>query len=350
MNKKKKLLILGAAICGCLLVFLWLILGNSQNSSTQAITQRDLSTIDGCPEYYELTWGMTTAEVTAAIQVENEYNEDMSQVISTYPFSLYGEDTKSVYCCIISDNLVKVELNFPIDATTKDDLADLITAIYGAPTAEYAWVGEKTTITIESTDMNVSVIYTRTANSQFHMFTAYESASAHDPYSLTAAGSFFGCQASPFIQDLIYELDYNVTDRYLYTIYTFYPEFEYMGMPAGRTSIELYTSAFDSLVNKASYLVEIDEPNAAQTKELISNIVESCSINYGAPEKVLMTIITPDSLDTSFITESELFDAVSTGEGDYTVIWYTYEYEIMLDIHLSADSDSSFARLTFTRR
>lgn len=130
------------------------------------VTPQDINSINGCPEFFNIEFGMTSDEASRLIELKhktvnsmgasvifegNELTVDSSIIFEEGEvFKLYGMKTTDVYVSFSGDYVSSVEFVFDKEKVPFKKIAKLYSEIYGAATTEetaYArWSGSKTTI------------------------------------------------------------------------------------------------------------------------------------------------------------------------------------------------------------
>ena len=130
------------------------------------IKQRDIDTINGCPEFFGLSFGMSGEEVSDKISVEHRAIAAGSGAWIDYdlsePCSTYGVQLLDVRCSYDADKLDKVTLVFSESNLTYESAVSLYREIYGTPTtfvSKTMWSGKYTDITISENEDKINILY-----------------------------------------------------------------------------------------------------------------------------------------------------------------------------------------------
>lgn len=168
--QKKKSKRLGKTLLICfvsLILVAGVALGGLYFWNTRVIKQ-DINSINGCPEFYNIEFGMTLDEASSLIQLKHKAYKGMegsslfpvdeamkdSQIIidEEEVFYLYGKKTSKVYVGFDGKYLESVIFKFSQDDYKLQDIVSLYEEIYGEPTKTEtiysSWCGPKTTIDV----------------------------------------------------------------------------------------------------------------------------------------------------------------------------------------------------------
>lgn len=359
MNKKK--LYNTVRICSIILIaisILTVILLAARNHHTKSTqpTAKDINTINGCPEFYELHWGTSFEDVDLIVESPHTTDtfgeEDIIRTVTPCKFN--AQEEAIVYCGFNHAQLTEVVFVFSAKQVTLDELRDMITKLYGpASDGNDIWEGQTTIITVESADNadgELLIRYKRTAENLYTAFI-YNNAPEHsrDPFEIIGSRTLLGCGIAPVLTNLLKDVDYSVSESYSYTNYTFFPVFEYMGFPAGSTAIELRVSNITNRIDLITYIMFFSNDDAPHTRQ-IRKIIDECSIEYGTVDLYTTYQTTETGSSTVEVTEEEFFQAIAVNVGQHSLTWLGSAHTVTLDISLSNDSTYSYAALSFTKR
>lgn len=157
------------------------------------VTPQEINSINGCPEFFNIEFGMTSDEASRLIELKhktinnmgasvvfegNELMVDSSIIFEEGEvFKLYGIKATDVYVSFSGDYVDSVEFVFDKEKVSFEEIAELYSKIYGAATLEQStrarWSGSKTTIHVYEYELIskeqkqvVIVRYAMTDNSQ----------------------------------------------------------------------------------------------------------------------------------------------------------------------------------------
>ena len=99
---------------------------------------QDIDTVRGCPEFYDVTFGMSMDEVDARIEVEHTYGVDGNLVLAgitgeSYPsisigsgtaYRLYGRPVERVNCRFKGEELSEVRISLSEDDASYEEMVE----------------------------------------------------------------------------------------------------------------------------------------------------------------------------------------------------------------------------------
>lgn len=163
-----------------LFILIALLIGIVIHLLSAPIKARDLNSINGCPELYGLTFGMTVDQVSDLIKVDHRaYPANIVYPGSTIcldenaGYEMYGLPVDAALCAFNGDELTVVLLSFLPEDASFTEVSTLYEKIYGPPSyvssSSYSaiWLGEQTTIdvyerTYSSGEKSIVVAYSMT--------------------------------------------------------------------------------------------------------------------------------------------------------------------------------------------
>ena len=313
------------------------------------VEKHDIDSINGCPEFYGVEFGMSADQASALIEVEHKaitgYESSFgSRDSSIYiegklDYELYGIPVKDVYCGFDVLKMDSVLLVFSKKDTTLSDVIDLYLEIYGpakrTSQTMTTWIGTKTTIDVydsvllENDDDEIIVRYTITPNSQYKNLSF--AGPELDPCSFIDNNIVFSKTPQFYIQGLTVDDDYSI-DKYdgYFTKYTLYPVFSFMGIQKNMTAIELNVDANESLIGSVSYIFLLDESNAV---DKFSFMYSALTEKYGQFEFCDYTSMKYSDMGVQHITYQEMLNKISNNEqGLYNIQWVTAENRITINL------------------
>ncbi|MBQ8747935.1 MAG: hypothetical protein IJZ08_08745 [Clostridia bacterium] len=148
--------------------------------------KQDINTINGCPEFYNIEFGMTATKASQQIELKHTAREGINDLgiveIDDYwknseiyidhkeVFYLFGKKTSFVFIGFDGKNLNRVLFAFSQNDYKLTEIVSLYKKIYGSPTEadteNFSWCGPKTTINIFENGNDIIVFYSITPNSQ----------------------------------------------------------------------------------------------------------------------------------------------------------------------------------------
>lgn len=337
MTKKKTIGIATALVI--LIAAMLLALNSCSNSLPKEPEARDINAIYGCPDFYDLKWGMTTEEADKVIKTAHDTilpeNGDSGFIYTTKKVKLYGYSCSKVYVNFSQDALTSVMLMFPKGENSEvsmNNIVPIFTTIYGPADEENVWYGKDVTMDIFDMQMDdqaekyIVVRYSRPVNSQFENIFTTGSGTTLDPFGLTGANNAFGENAAMLVDGMMEGADYTfhkVDGSYIQ--YILYPSYSYMGVPAGDAAVELYSRDNGKGINKVGYLFVMDSDETEYRQATLKNIYNEIGRQYKTtPSSITFTKYTlPDQppIDQK-LTEGEFFSLFEADEqGMYNVVW-----------------------------
>lgn len=187
-NKKSKIGVILCSIVAFLVVAAFVVCSIWVYPNSR-IEKQDIDSINGSPEFYDLKFGMSAAEVSARIELKNTYRNAISE---DFPFPipddsknasviieegeifyLYGQEAKDVFVGFEKDELESVVILFNKENVKYEEIVKLYTKIYGSPTkitaksSWHSWIGKKTEVAVFDYDLieddgSIVVRYKRT--------------------------------------------------------------------------------------------------------------------------------------------------------------------------------------------
>jgi len=329
------------------------------------VTPQDINTINGCPEFYNVEFGMTVDEASKVIQMKHESIEGVES--SSYfevndfmksshiifdegeVFSLYGIEAASVYVAFDEKYVDVVMFTFDKEDVSYKKIANLYMKIYGPATAETSfaetWVGSRTTIDVydfeffsDDGENTIVVRYTITENSQYTNLSF--DGPEFDPCDFLGSNNAFDKKPSYYTDGLKKDDDYSYENFSAegfanFETYTLYPRFEYMGIEKGYTAITFDKDGSEDTIGLVSYLFLLDQSNAV---DRMSYIEKALTQKYGAYSCCTYTSTMYSELGIVDITFNELKQKVgSNTQGIYNVQWESNGRKITLGLTISVD-------------
>lgn len=312
------------------------------------IEPQNINSINGCPEFFDVEFGMTVDQASALIDIapENvmEYkapSEDQDSnifVSEDANYNLYGLPVQNIFCGFNGPKLNRVIIAFSKTKVKMSDVLSLYEKIYGQPSNANSWGGKTTTIEViddddaEGIDQEIIVYYSMSPNSRYPMLSF--DGPEIDPCGFLGDNYIFDQQIGNYIDGLVEDDDYTRSDLSApgfveISQYTLYPLFEYMGISRGETAIELSVEA-DQYINLVSYIFLLDASNVSDRVKFIEKrLVEI----YGDYEDCQYTSLHYSDLGMEDISFEEFCKRVETGtQGNYHVQWETADQRITLTL------------------
>lgn len=329
------------------------------------VTPQDINAINGCPEFYNVEFGMTVDEASKVIEMKHNPIKGMessayfevddfmksSHIIfdEDEVFSLYGIEAASVYVAFDEKYVDAVMFTFDKETVSYKKIADLYEKIYGPATTEASsaatWIGPKTTIDVydyeifsDDGEKTIVVRYTITENSQYTALSF--DGPELDPCDFLGSNNAFDKKPSYYTNGLKKDDDYSYEKFSAegfanFEKYTLYPRFEYMGIGKGYTAIAFDKDGSENTIGVVSYLFLLDETNAV---DRISYIEKALTKKYGAYSSCTYTSTNYSELGIVDITFDELKQKVgSETQGIYNIQWESNGRKITLGLTISVD-------------
>lgn len=339
------------------------------------IVPQDINTINGCPEFYGIEFGMPASEVSERVKLKHTYvdgDERISMpdqsgfrdaallIDEEETFYLYGKRTQWVYVGFEGQELDEVLLEFSKDDVSIEEMTSLYSEIYGPVMdfdgVDFKWVGPYTTILVTdwepiSDDKEKSIIvwYRKTEVSK--SLSLHFDGPELDPCGFLDAHYIFDKKASYYTSGLREGDDYTVKERSPegsmgYWQYTLYPEFEYMGIAKGGTVIQFTVPRNREEIDSVSYVFCVGKNEAADT---ISEMYSGLTDEYGK-YRDCYGLFQDSSQGLRKITPKKMIDCVRKGEeGTYAVSWEEDEMEIRLLVTFSTDDEYCIGDVSYSR-
>lgn len=329
------------------------------------VIPQDINTINGCPEFYNVEFGMTVGQASKVIEMKHDPIKGMegssyfevddfmknSHIIfdEGEVFKLYGIEAASVYVSFDEKYVDAVMFTFDKKEVSYNKIADLYVKIYGSATTETSstatWVGPKTTIDVydyeifsDDGEKTIIVRYTITENSQYT--TLSFDGPELDPCGFLGKNNAFAKKPSYYTSGLKKDDDYSYEQFSAgsfasFEKYTLYPRFEYMGIEKGYTAITFDKDGSEDTIGLVSYLFLLDQSNAV---DRMSYIEKALTQKYGAYSSCTYTSTMYSELGIVDITFNELKQKVgSNTQGIYNVQWESNGRKITLGLTISVD-------------
>lgn len=360
-NEKKLLMILIAIISVAVLAVAGLFI------SKLIVKPQDINTINGCPEFYKLEFGITVDEASNLIKLEHTSTEGLDDsTIDTFGldevnrdshiyidedeiFYLYGKKTEYVYIGFDEKYLDSVMFTFSKDSYSLDDIAALYKRIYGQATETNSisstWSGKKTTIdvfeyTSDDGESEIVVRYLITPNSQYENLSF--NGTELDPCGFLDENYAFNNKPEYYTNGLREGDDYNKevysTEGFPgFSQYTLYPSFEFMGIDKGYTAIEFNVGEDKDTIETASYIFLLNKNNVV---DRMTYIYSKLSEKYGKEDSSTYTSTYYDKMGIKDVNFNEMKNRFAKGtEGMYHIQWKSEGRNITLSLTISIDKE-----------
>ena len=301
-----------------------------------AVEEQDINSINGCPEFYNIQFGMTAQQASALVEIEHKaitgYENSFGSVDSSLylqegtEYDVYGLPTSHVLCYFDGLKLETILFVFPKKDVSLSKVVDLYTKIYGEPTTRNTlsatWSGALTTIDVfdalltDGEDEEIIVRYRETPNKQFKNLTF--DGPEYDPCNFLTT-QIFKKKPSYYTSGLVSGDDYTVDKNDYFTKYTLYPRFEYMGIEEGMTAISFDVDASETEISVCSYLFLLEKEKAADQLTYIKSVLEK---EYGTYSNCTYTSMKYDELGIVDLTFTEFISRIKSGtQGLYNIQW-----------------------------
>ena len=339
------------------------------------VVPQDINTINGCPEFYDIEFGMTLSQASKNIKLEHKtiegiegnslfevddfMKEDKILIDDEEVFYLYGKKTDSVYIGFDIDRVDSVIFNFSSDKYSLDNIVSLYKRIYGEPTSSgsiYAtWSGPKTTIDVfeyiseDDEEESIVVRYVITPNSQYTALT-FDGAEL-DPCDFLGKNNPFNKTPDYFVKGLKEDDDYKKEEFSAegfggFKKYTLYPRFMYAGIDKGYTAISFDMGYDAKNIETASYLFLLSDSNAVDRLKYIHSALTE---KYGAAKSSTYTSTYYDKMGVKDVGFDEMIKRIEKGtEGIYHVQWQSEGRNITLGLTISVDKEYYEGSVAYT--
>lgn len=338
------------------------------------VKPQDINTINGCPEFYNIEFGMTLNRASANIELKHKtiegiegnsmfevddfMKEDKILIDDEEVFYLYGKKADWVYVGFDIDRVDSVIFDFSLDGYSLNDIVSLYKRIYGEPTSSGSfsstWIGPKTTIDVfeyayEDGEESIVVRYGITSNSQYTALT-FDGAEL-DPCDFLGKNNPFNKTPDYFVKGLKEEEDYKKEEFSAegfggFKKYTLYPRFMYMGIDKGYTAISFDMGYDADSIETASYLFLLSDSNAVDRLKCIHSAL---SEKYGIAKSSAYTSTYYDKMGVKDVTFNEMIKRIEKGtEGIYHVEWQSNGQNITLGLTISVDKEYYEGSVSYT--
>lgn len=316
------------------------------------IERQPIDGINGCPEFFDVEFGMTVEQVYERIDLASKavFKSESGFDGQAYIFvtedanySLYGLPVQNVYCGFDGSKLDCVIMTFSKDKTETGDVLSLYEKIYGQTSSTGSWIGSKTLIKVTDdkeildTDQEINAFYMPSPNSRYPMLSF--DGSEIDPCRFLSDNYIFDKQASYYIDGLEEGDDYTRSELSVpgfaeVSQYTLYPVFEYMGIASDLTSIEFSVEADHKYINLVSYKFLLDANNVFDRVSYIGKrLIES----YGNYDDCYYMSMSYSDWETEEISFETFCDRAKAGTpGNYNVQWVSGDQRITLTLTIRA--------------
>lgn len=371
-KKKFKGIVLGAFILTIIIVAGFFV-------SKLIVKPQNINDIAGCPEFYDLEWGMSADVADKKIKLEHIVFKAVDKsIINTFnvsddlkdskilieedeKFYLYGKRAEDVFVGFDGDSLDSVIITFSKENYTLDEIIELYVRIYGQATESetlYAsWNGSKTTIDVydyepisDDGDKTIVVRYLISENIAFSSITF--NGDELDPCGFLSSNYAFDKKPDYYIKGLKKGEDYDVEEFSpggefsVFSQYTLYPSFKYMGIDNGMTAIEFNKDENEEYIGLVSYKFLLDEENAT---DRISHIHSKLMEKYGTPNDISYTSTYYAKMGIKNLTFEKMMEQISENtEGIYHIQWKQGKRNITLGLTISVDKEYYEGSVAYT--
>lgn len=177
-----------------------------------------------------------------------------------------------------------------------------------------------------------------------------------DPLELVKEPSLIGQQITDLVKGMVegenyirkeYPIEYEGIKDGTFVRYSFYPQFEYMGIPKDYTWIEIYTSLNSNIVNSLSYNFWWEFTDIKTLLPIVKDIYATLENEYGERTFIYYTSLFVGE-ETSDVTPATAFYWMSVlKSGMYHIQWYNGISRVTLGITIDQDSTYINGRVTF---
>lgn len=309
------------------------------------VFSRDINRINGCPELYNVQFGMTPQEVSKQIRIDHEvqsfvesqtgYSERISMKHDE-TFKVYGYSVSQVLCFFSESQMDTVMFGFEKENATFEDIAALYTRIYGAPTKK-----NEAYITWSGKNMSIDVIYAETEYRNLSVVVCYDvlkktqygqlpfDGPLYDPCNFLQ-GDAFGRKPTYYTNGLKLDEEYIEEDYQVFKKYTLFPDYSYLGIESGMTAIAFDAGGPEEEINICSYLFVQEKSEAADN---IKRIMSSWEQVLGTNKVFEYTSIKKGELGIEEISYTLFFSRMQEQiQGIYSVQWDTGDGTVMINL------------------
>lgn len=319
----------------------------------EKVDQQDINAIYGCPELYDVEFGMDVDEVDSLIEIEHNTimpnplgdDEPMIALNLDTEFNLYSLPMQDFLCSFDDNKLEMVLFLFEKENVTYEQITKLYARIYGkatsSDTSKTVWSGTRTTISIfnDNEDDVYVVRYAETPNLRFTMLS-FDGAEI-DPCGFMGDNYIFDKTAAHYTTGLQKDKDYSMKQYSAagfasFSKYTLYPSFEYMGIGSGYTAISFDIDSSEKTIGVVSYLFYLNQQNAVDRIDYIKNALDQA---YGQFDSCTYTSTYYSDGGIVDLTFNEAKSKISAGtQGIYNIQWKIDGYNITLGLTIQTDN------------
>lgn len=324
--------------------------------------KEDINALRGCPEFYNLEWGMTVDQAGEKVELKHKIYKDIDWgslntdnvlqdsaliIDDGQEFYLYGSKTKDVLVAFDGEYLKGVYFILDEENASLEAFIKLYTERFGPATTEKeegaSWEGAKTTIFIydrgvatDGAEKALVVCYFVTENSQFTNLS-FDGPDT-DPCGFLGKEDIFNKKPNYYTKGLKRNKDYEYEKLYAgvrpgFERYTLYPQFAYMGIEKGSTAIEFTVGEGEETINSVSYLFLLDETNAVNRVTYIKKRMDSL---YGGPKACDYTSLERSEAGILGLSFDEAITRIEKGtQGIYHFQWKRLSGNVTLQLTIN---------------
>lgn len=300
-----------------------------------------VSSIEGCPEFYDVKWKMSVDEVVSLTGGKCYTKEDDSEngrnCIYLYPdtpvdyLGFESSLTAAAFAKKEADgslSLNSVYMVFDAKSVTFEQMHDKITQKYGKSNVENMWVGPYTIITIEKMDSNEFFVnYTYSYNMVVLSEQPY--GPDVDPLGLAGESSVLGKDMDTYLLNIPHE-DYSLSKENGKKICKLYNGIRYIDIPQPEIYVQL-TAGASGKIESVKYVFPLKYDRLGSVSYILDTIEEELGILYGRAVSCSFR-----SFDGPYRAKSNDIIAVmdeikECGHGVYEILWNNASAHFSLD-------------------
>ena len=305
---------------------------------------RDINTVNGCPEFQDITWEMTKAEIEPLLAWDAEGENYLIAEQAALPEGLPEVDVLLEFSGT-EQTLSSVMFFFP--KSVSEDFAataEIYQQLYGAPSSgsieeqQLSWLGSSTHIYMSKSAQNITVAYLRLADDiPLDQMDEADFLDYIDPFAFLGEPALLGysidelINSSGYVEGQNYQL-FTTSDQ---TVYTFLPGIEYFGADISETYIEMYVPDGSELIEYFTYGFIYQESEVNELIALLEEALPRFQEIFGEYQACAFSAL--GSQTANEISWEEFCTSLAElQEGTYSLLWIAGE--LTATINITVDS------------
>ena len=333
--------ILPTMLSTLLLVCCLLLSSCSNDSQSQP---RDIMAVNGCPEFLDLTWEMTKAEIEPLADWDAMEEDYLIIERASLPNGLPEVDVLLQFSGV-NHALDSVMFFFP-RSVSEDfaSVAEIYIQLYGQASSgsieeqQLGWLGESTNIYVMKEVENITVAYLHAVDDiPLAQMDAADFMDYIDPFAFLGDPALLGYSINDLITDSGYieGVDYQVFSVSGQTVYTFLTGLHYMGADNNETYIEMYTQEDSDIIEYFTYGFVYPESEVSTLVEALQEAMPHFKEAFGDYQACVFA--PGDSLSSEELSWEDLCTSLAAlQEGTYSMLWIKGGLTVTLNITVDA--------------